>query len=178
MALIGRVARLLRADLHALLDQLEEPETLLRQAIREMEEILATDRARCKQLLREQALLEEREQEVRQSLSSCESELDLCFEHGREALARDLIRRRLEAAELLKAMSAKHSRVVKSCGELTAAIEQNHSRLATIRQKADLLATEKFEESADDCRHSLDSRVLDQQVELELLREKQKRGAA
>ncbi|MCB1862035.1 MAG: hypothetical protein KDI47_09935, partial [Gammaproteobacteria bacterium] len=74
--------------------------------------------------------------------------------------------------------SAKHARVVKNCGELTAAIEQNHSRLATIRQKADLLATEKFEESADDCRHSLDSRVLDQQVELELLREKQKRGAA
>lgn len=178
MALIGRVSRLLRADLHAVIDQLEEPEILLRQAVREMEEILATDRQRHKQLLREQVLLEEREKEIRQSLSSGENELDLCFEHGREALARDLIRRRLEAEGILKALSSKHARVVKSCGELNAAIEHNHSRLETIRQKAELLAAEKYKEPSDDCRHNLDSRILDQEVELELLREKQKRGLA
>ena len=41
MALINRVSRLFRADFHAVLDQIEEPELLLKQAIRDMEDELA-----------------------------------------------------------------------------------------------------------------------------------------
>ena len=40
MALINRVTRLFKADIHAVLDQIEEPEQLLRQAVRDMEEEL------------------------------------------------------------------------------------------------------------------------------------------
>ena len=43
MALITRVARLFRADLHAVLDRIEEPDVLLKQAVREMEEELASE---------------------------------------------------------------------------------------------------------------------------------------
>ena len=176
MALIRRVSRLLRADLHAVLDQLEEPDILLRQAVREMEEILAADRQRYKLLLHEQEMLEEREQEIRQSLTAGENELDLCFENGQEALARDLIRRRLEAESLLKALSAKHGRVVKRRSELKAAIEQNHSRLESTRQKAELLSAEKSRSLRRSAGPAWSSRIRDQEVELELLREKQKRG--
>ena len=41
MELINRIARLFKADFHAVLDQIEEPEALLRQAIRDMEDELA-----------------------------------------------------------------------------------------------------------------------------------------
>ena len=44
MALITRVSRLLRADVHAVLDRLEEPDVLLQQAIRDMEEVVAEQR--------------------------------------------------------------------------------------------------------------------------------------
>ena len=40
MALINRMSRLFTADVHAVLDRIEEPDVLLRQAIREMEEAL------------------------------------------------------------------------------------------------------------------------------------------
>ena len=176
MALIRRVSRLLRADLHAVLDQLEEPEILLRQAIREMEEILAGDRQRIKLLLHEQEILEQREQEIRQSQSSGENELDLCFENGQELLARDLIKRRLEAESILKALAIRHARLVKRSSELKAAIEQNQERLESIRQKAELLAAENIPEPSDDCWPVVESRIRQQEVELELLREKQKRG--
>ena len=46
MALITRVSRLFQADFHAVLDRIEEPEVLLRQAVREMEEELARDEQR------------------------------------------------------------------------------------------------------------------------------------
>ena len=41
MALITRISRLFKADFHAVLDQIEEPEVLLRQAVREMEDSIA-----------------------------------------------------------------------------------------------------------------------------------------
>ena len=40
MALITRISRLFQADFHAVLDRIEEPEQLLKQAIREMEDSL------------------------------------------------------------------------------------------------------------------------------------------
>ena len=43
MALIARVSRLFRADVNAVLDRMEEPEVLLRQALRDMQEALAQD---------------------------------------------------------------------------------------------------------------------------------------
>ncbi|MGH8626524.1 MAG: PspA/IM30 family protein [Gammaproteobacteria bacterium] len=54
MALITRVARLFRSDLHVVLDRVEEPEVLLRQAIREMEEELSSDEQRIKLMRHEQ----------------------------------------------------------------------------------------------------------------------------
>jgi len=176
MALIRRISRLMRADLHAVLDQLEEPDILLRQAVREMEEILAKDQQRYKLQLHEQELLEAREKEITQSLADSESELDLCFENSQEALARNLIKRRLEAANILKVLTGRRSRLENSCTELKTSIEQNRSRLESTRQKAELLSEEQPQEAPGECWPEADARIRDHEVELELLRERQKRG--
>ena len=176
MALIKRVSRLLQADLHAVLDQLEEPDTLLRQAIREMEEILAEQRQNRQLLVHELVLLDEREQEIRRSLSESDGELDLCFQNGQEKLARELIKRRLEAERMLKLLSGKRSRLEKRRSELESIIEQNQSRLENTRQKSELLAADQSREPVDDCWPGTDVRIREQEVEIEMLREKQKRG--
>ncbi|MES9848615.1 MAG: PspA/IM30 family protein, partial [Candidatus Thiodiazotropha sp.] len=48
MALITRVSQLFRADVNAVLDRMEEPEILLKQAVRDMEEALTKDDHRVK----------------------------------------------------------------------------------------------------------------------------------
>ena len=58
MALITRLSRLFQADLHAVLDRIEEPDTLLRQAMREMEEALDPDAQQIKRLQLEQGQLD------------------------------------------------------------------------------------------------------------------------
>ncbi len=60
MALITRVTRLFTADMHAVLDRLEEPDVLLRQAVREMHEVLASDRQQLRALRGESTRLETR----------------------------------------------------------------------------------------------------------------------
>ena len=48
MALINRFSRLFRADLHAVLDRIEEPTILLKQAVREMEDDVNQDERNLK----------------------------------------------------------------------------------------------------------------------------------
>ncbi len=79
MALINRVSRLFKADMHAVLDQIEEPEQLLKQAIRDMEdELTATDR-RIAVCAHDQDALSVRKNELETSLTEIDEQLDLCF---------------------------------------------------------------------------------------------------
>ena len=52
MTLITRITRLFKADLHGILDGLEEPEEVIKQAIRDMEEDIATQERRLAELQR------------------------------------------------------------------------------------------------------------------------------
>ncbi|MEL0585501.1 MAG: PspA/IM30 family protein [Candidatus Thiodiazotropha sp. (ex. Lucinoma kazani)] len=72
MALITRVSRLFQSDLHAVLDRIEEPEALLRQAVREMQEALDRDAHQAKLLKREQAQLVVRQADLKRSLAEIE----------------------------------------------------------------------------------------------------------
>ena len=80
MALITRISRLFKADFHAVLDQVEEPRMLLKQAIREMEDGLSETELRQRHTLSERDELKQRQDELEKALSDIEEELDICFE--------------------------------------------------------------------------------------------------
>lgn len=96
MALIRRLSRLFAADVHAVLDQIEEPESVLRQAIREMEEELARQRQREKWICGEIESAAGRIGVLATEAGEIDANLDLSFANGNEALARRLTRRKLE----------------------------------------------------------------------------------
>jgi phage shock protein A len=123
MALITRVSRLFRADFHAVLDRIEEPDVLLRQAIREMEEALAGDEQRIRILNHEQGQLLARSRDLDQSLSDIEKELDICFNADKDDLARALIRRKLEAQRLNKHLSRRCETLQQTLTGLQAQLE-------------------------------------------------------
>ena len=102
MALINRLSRLFRADFHAVLDQIEEPEALLKQAIRDMEDDLANTEQRIKLCAHDQDALSRRKDELENSIAETDAQLDLCFESEKDDLAKGLIRKKLEAERLLK----------------------------------------------------------------------------
>jgi len=43
MALMTRITHLFKADMHAIIDSIEEPSSVLKQAIREMEDLIVED---------------------------------------------------------------------------------------------------------------------------------------
>jgi len=176
MALITRISRLFQADLHAVLDRIEEPDLLLRQAVREMEDDLARDEQGMKVLNQDLGQLVSRETDIRQALAEIEDELDVCFESGKDDLARALIKRKLEALRYQKYLSQKRERQEQTLIGLRTRLQENRARLDSMRQKAELLAEETTSDSPEDIWSSPDIVVRDEDVEVAFLREKQKRS--
>lgn len=142
MALINRVSRLFRADFNAVLDQIEEPEQLLRQAIRDMEEELGACQRRIDACAQEQEGLQARGEEVRASLSEYDRQLDLCFESGKDELARGIVRRKLESGRLLQRLDSRREANSRYLERQRKLLEENRTSLEDLRQKAELIVAD------------------------------------
>ncbi|MBN1379959.1 MAG: PspA/IM30 family protein [Gammaproteobacteria bacterium] len=180
MTIVNRLSRLLQADLHAVLDSIEEPYAVLKQAVREMEEELARSTQRVKSLGNECESLLQRETEIEQSIARIDEELGICFEAENESLARPLIKRKLELQRFLKSISKKRETTQKQHTEVQAQLEENRTRFESMRQKSEILAEEYASNSKrhdDDFTWTApDLMVADDEVEVALLREKKLRA--
>ncbi len=175
MALITRVSRLFRADIHAVLDRIEEPDVLLKQAVREMEDDITRDEQRIKVLTHEHGQLTVRHSELDQSLEQIEEQLNLCFASGKDDLARVLIRRKLEAQRLKQVLANKRDAAQETLADLRHRLEENRGRLTAMQQKLELLAEDETAVRSEAIWSTPDITVRDEDVEVALLREKQKR---
>lgn len=180
MALINRVSRLFKADFHAVLDRIEEPEMLLRQAIRDMEDDLAETEQRIRVCAHDQEALAGRKGEIDGKLAEIDAELDLCFASKKDDLARGLIRKKLEAQRLCRRLGSKYSAAEKYLSEHRARLDENRVTLDGLRQKAELFAQRVPAAGASDFDDITwmtgELRVSDDEVEVAYLREKSSRS--
>lgn len=184
MALVNRISRLFKADFHAVLDQIEEPEQLLKQAIREMEDELADAEHRIAMCAKDQERLSARARELEDAVAEIDTQLDLCFESERDGLAKSLIRKKLEAERLGKRVAARRATNERYLVEERAKLAQNGATLESLRQKAELFAHRAtarphagtgFDDSAWT---AAELKVGDDEVEIAYLREKSARSAS
>jgi phage shock protein A len=171
MALINRMSRLLTADVHAVLDRIEEPDVLLKHAVREMEEELARGEQRARTIEHESESLGERRHKAEALLGELKEQLDVCFETGSEELARKIIKRRLETERLERHVAERRAALAKELTALRATLEEQREQLDAMRQKAELLTATA---ARDDFRGG-DFVVGEAEIEVALLRERQKR---
>ena len=171
MALINRMSRLFTADVHAVLDRIEEPDVLLKHAVREMEEELARSEQRVRALTHEHETLGERQRKTGACLAELNQQLDVCFQSNNEELARKVLKRRLETERLERHVGERRAALDKELAALRATVDEQREQLDVMRQKAELLATTG---GGDELRN--DFAVGDAEVEVALLRERQKRN--
>ncbi len=181
MALINRISRLFKADFHAVLDHIEEPEQVLKQAIRDMEDDLATTEQRVTLCAHDQEALSVRRSELEDKLSEIDEQLDLCFESEKDDLAKNLIRKKLEAERLLKRLHAKYVANEKYLAGQRTMLDENRSTLEGLRQKAELFTQRRpapsdgGSEFDDIAWMAREMSVGDDEVEVAFLREKSRR---
>lgn len=178
MALITRLSRLLRADAHAVLDRIEEPDLLLRQALREMEQELEQATRQVRVLEQERERLGDRDKALRETLARIGEDLELCLDAGQDELARGLIRRRLETERALDDLMRRCSGLDRELAERCEALSENRARYEALRSRAETLLDDSQSEGRPrDTRDAAGNYrpVSEQEIEVALLREKQRR---
>jgi len=171
MALITRLSRLFNADMNAVLDQIEEPELLLKQAVREMEETLTHNEKQIRLLELENQQNTKKEQDLKQTLADLEKQIALCFKSKKEELAKVLIRRKLELEQLIAALLRKTSTSEDTIVQLKTQFTEQQSQLSSMKQKAEIFSQNTSNDSAWD---KQTFSVHDEDVEVAFLHEKQK----
>lgn len=178
MSIMTRVSRLIKADLHGILDVMEEPEAILRQAVREMEEEIAKSEAHIKRLYRQKVRLEKAEKDFNKELQEFEQEIGFCLDENNETLAKSLIRKKLEVDQWLKEIAIQLHHVSDEIIGISEEIKERKDKLKSITDKQGVFAVRNgsgWEESPDrsmspECYQT----ITEEQVELEFLHKKQR----
>ncbi len=172
MALISRFTRLFRADMHAVLDRIEEPEILLRQSVREMQEDLAQDQRELKLFQIERDGIPARLQEMTSMLQEVQEEIVLCLDADNEQLARSKIRRKLELQQREKQYQSRLAELDARIGDLQARVNTNQQRLDSMRQKLEIFSQDNQQCNDHGQVMTNDVAVTEDDVEVALIREK------
>jgi len=178
MALVNRVTRLFKADFHAVLDRIEEPDVLLRQAMREMQDDLSHDEQQLRVFEYEQRQLQQRETELQQALKQLENELDICFEADKQDLVRNLVRRKLEQQQRLNHVHKQQQQYLQQINDVKAQLSEHRQQLEVMQQKAEcLLETVEHNKGDTDPLGHHEFGVQDSDVEVAFLKEQQRRAS-
>jgi phage shock protein A len=172
MALIARLSRLFQADMHAVLDKIEEPELLLKQAIREMEESITTDERQIRCWEYEQQQLTNKYDQQTETLTELEDKLSLCFKSNKDDLVRSLIKRKLETQQTKLFLAEKMTSLKEKISRLTKRLLEHQAKLTSMKQKADAFLDENKSGTNDWDNQS--AAVRDEDIEVAFLYEKQK----
>jgi phage shock protein A len=175
MALITRMSRLFTADLHAVLDRLEEPDVLLKQAIREMEDELALRDHRIRLLEHEREQCTRQAADIERELGRTAEQLDVCFESGEDSLARTLLKRRLEMEQVVARLRTRTDVSTKALASEREQLDEQRRAFDSLRQQAEMLLQDLPRSGASNAM-PYQAPVTDDDVEVALLQEKQRRS--
>lgn len=179
MTLMTRFTRLFKADIHAVLDSIEEPDLLLRQSIREMEEVVFQDQQTLKTLGLKREQLEKRLSDLDRSAQEIAQQLDLCLDSNNDVLARTLLRRKLEAKGFQKHLTGRLNDTCDTIERTRARIKEHQPQLDSMQQKLEMLAQQNTLDPIGDgyavSDYSCNFSIREEDIEVALLQEKQRR---
>ena len=177
MAVLNRFTNLLSADMHAVLDRLEDPLASLKLAVRDMECALTDSNRDLLELRRDSELLGRQKQLCSEQLADLKRQLDTCFESEQDALAKSVLRNKLRKEKQSAALSQALTDNEQTIREQEKSLRENEQRLAAMREKLALVSQQRDTQNATAFQYGDDEpTVSDEDVEVAYLQEKQKRA--
>jgi phage shock protein A len=173
--LTDRIATLLRADAHGVVDSLEERSLLLRQHLRDAELELLQKRAQLEALGEEEERLGEERRRLGERLAALDQDVELALQGEKEDLARFAIQRLLPEQREAAALDVQIAEVAKARSRLASKLESQERAMEELRGRA-RSRLQRGPSCQDDLLGA--ASVADEEVELELLRRRGEREGA
>jgi phage shock protein A len=178
MGIMTRFVRLCKADIHGVMDQMEDKGLLLRQNLRDMQEELDKKESRLAGLLSVREETERERQRCSREGEALEKDLSLAIAREKDEIARTLIRKNKALAHHAHELNGLLQSMDSDISRISAALEEQRLIYDQLRLKASghLRRTEREkwgEASAGAVPRSPGSEPSEAEVELELLRRKE-----
>ena len=142
MALMTRISRLFVADVNAILDNLEEPEALLKQAMHEMQDEMDRAESLVAQLNESIASTDAGKARLGSQLDTVNDKVALAMDADDADLARDMIRRRLVLQQHLDHLDDRRDALAQQLASTSERLSQWRDRYDAIAQKLSVLQTQ------------------------------------
>ena len=178
MGILSRMLRLCKADVHGVMDQLEDKGLLLKQALREMEaglkakdKRLAHISGRCRQIERE---LSARREEIKK----LEKDLDLAVSREKDEIARMLIRKRRMLQSSCDQLTGQMVELTEEQNALSETLGQQRMRYDQLKIKVAAFCQQTESKAFEEAAESIDPAYgwkapSEEEIELELLQRKE-----
>jgi phage shock protein A len=140
MGIFARLSDIITANLNALLDKAEDPERMLIQVIREMEEGLAGARQQGATVIAAERRLSRELEQTRAAVEHWREQARLALASNREDLARQALARKLAHDDLSAALEQQCTSAHRAAAEVKGGLHALESRLAEARRKQRILA--------------------------------------
>ena len=136
MAILTRIFRLFKADIHGVMDQIEDQGLLLKQHLRDMEESLVQKETQLKKMgiARDQA--QQEFQKGKKEADNLESDLEVAIKKDRDDIARMLIKK-LKPLSRIQTERRNHIDLLNhEIGQFKENLEQQRLQYEQLKQKA------------------------------------------
>ena len=142
MALLERVATLLRANLNDLIDRAEDPQKMLRQLILDMENQLLQVKTQVAIALADQHLLEKKQAEHEEAAGNWQRKAALAVTRQQDDMARAALRQQISHQQMAASFAQQLSDQRTETETLRSALGRLQQRLQETQSRCELLAVE------------------------------------
>ncbi|MBU0730951.1 MAG: PspA/IM30 family protein [Proteobacteria bacterium] len=182
MAIMTRFVRIWKADVHGVMDQMEDKTLILKQSLRDMEEELAKKEARLAHLAASKEKLVSDKQQIADELLKLEDDLDIAVSRDKDDIARMLIKKIKPLSGHQDALTRRITtleqdikRFAEKTGEQQLQYKQFHLKATEYLHACE---KEEWEQTASSFfPNSASVEVNEEEIELELIRRKEKVNA-
>ena len=179
MGMMTRMLRLFKADLHGVMDQLENQQLLMRQYVREMQTALRKKEDKCARLLSTLTQLEAVYRHLLEECDKLEMDLSLAIDRQKDDIARSLIRKQLANERKAQQMERRLANLRREHAALTAEIDTQRNQYEQLKAEVDGLCARMDENAVEtECPSTpFDGwkAPTDEEIELALMRRKEAR---
>ena len=139
MGIFNRIGRLWKADVHGIIDSLEEPQRVLKQALREMQDEIAESTARLEAIQSEEERMSKRRGKVNESLEETFKQIEVAFGAEDLKLARRFVRKRLELERMASHLELRLAEIATSKSAAAQLLSGQREHYQRVAEKAEIL---------------------------------------
>jgi phage shock protein A len=175
MKITERFNRLVRSDVHGMLEQLEERSLLLKQHLREAEMELARKRAEAEALEEEERRLGDGLARNEEAVRALDADVELALAKGEDELARFAVRRLLPRRKAADELKRRAGEVADARRRLAARLEEQSRDFEDLRERVRIRLAAAREERERRSPDLGEAGVANEEVDFELLRRRSAR---